>query len=263
MKKDNINPENDNSPTNIYVELIPYIAITFVILASIIAIIVFGFYIYDFGELPRSDNNAAWGAFGDYIGGLLNPIIAFFALIALLLAIYIQKVELKAAREQLTETNQVMKDTRTHYENEAKKSELNNILEKTGDRLDKLIIENLPLSSSNRATIRQLIFLDGLGSISDAFVDDSGKQGTYAHMAVNDIKLELSFLIYTLMKYNKLLADIKEESEISKYYKSRYQKLSLFLYKRRLIDENTHKLIMNGGVDIDVILEELQNNGSL
>ncbi len=49
------------------------IAVVFLILFAILLV---GFYIYSFGY-SISDEQEVWGAFGDYIGGLLNPLIAF------------------------------------------------------------------------------------------------------------------------------------------------------------------------------------------
>lgn len=42
-----------------------------------------------------------WGAFGDYFGGLLNPVVALAALALLAYSISLQKAELKEARDAL------------------------------------------------------------------------------------------------------------------------------------------------------------------
>jgi len=39
--------------------------------------IIVGFYFYNFNDYLTQDQTI-WGAFGDYIGGILNPVIAFF-----------------------------------------------------------------------------------------------------------------------------------------------------------------------------------------
>lgn len=49
------------------------IAIVFLILFAISLVV---FYSLNFGYIP-SNKQEVWGAFGDYIGGLLNPLIAF------------------------------------------------------------------------------------------------------------------------------------------------------------------------------------------
>ncbi|MDE2420201.1 MAG: hypothetical protein KGO49_03330 [Gammaproteobacteria bacterium] len=48
----------------------------------IITVILLGIYYKNFHSLGWGDT-AAFGTFGDYIGGLLNPLVAFLALIAL------------------------------------------------------------------------------------------------------------------------------------------------------------------------------------
>lgn len=48
-----------------------------------------------------SDKADDWGAFGDYIGGALSPILAFASFMALLYTIRLQSEELKATREEL------------------------------------------------------------------------------------------------------------------------------------------------------------------
>ncbi|MDO8940411.1 MAG: hypothetical protein Q7U98_14755 [Methylicorpusculum sp.] len=60
--------------------------------AVVIVALVFSFYFINFnGGLSVEQDN--WGAFGDFIGGTLNPIISFFALTALLLTIILQNRE--------------------------------------------------------------------------------------------------------------------------------------------------------------------------
>ena len=62
---------------------------------------IFWLYFTNFtGELSKK--NDVWGTFGDFIGGTLNPILSFFALIALLLTIVLQSRELEATREELS-----------------------------------------------------------------------------------------------------------------------------------------------------------------
>lgn len=68
--------------------------------AIVIIIGVFGFYFWKFNE-PLSTSQTTWGVFGDFIGGTLNPLLAFMGLIALLYTIIIQSSELKETREEL------------------------------------------------------------------------------------------------------------------------------------------------------------------
>ncbi|MDP2715525.1 hypothetical protein [Rheinheimera sp.] len=62
---------------------------------------VFGVYILSFREIPIVRDTGTWGAMGDYIGGVLNPILGFSSFIALLYTIRLQSKELAMTREEL------------------------------------------------------------------------------------------------------------------------------------------------------------------
>lgn len=83
------------------------------IVGGVIFIIVYAFYviyfffIHDQGLVPKSD---AWGQFGDFIGGVLNPIIAGLAFYLLFHSIKIQSRELGATTEALSESAKEQKE---------------------------------------------------------------------------------------------------------------------------------------------------------
>ena len=64
-------------------------------------LIILGLYIAYFKNLSITNDSATWGTFGDYLGGTLNPIISFLALIGLLYTIHQQAQEMQATREEL------------------------------------------------------------------------------------------------------------------------------------------------------------------
>ncbi|WP_299196791.1 hypothetical protein [uncultured Amphritea sp.] len=57
-----------------------------------------------------STNTSDWGTFGDFIGGVLNPFIAFFAFYWLTQSIQIQKQELAETKEIWEASSQAQKD---------------------------------------------------------------------------------------------------------------------------------------------------------
>lgn len=67
--------------------------------AAIVIVIVLANYFLTFPSV-RSSDQAVWGQFGDYFGGVLNPILSFFALIAVLLSLRSQGKEVDAARKE-------------------------------------------------------------------------------------------------------------------------------------------------------------------
>lgn len=72
-----------------------------------IAILGFGLvaiYAFYFGlilEQPPAQDAEKWGQFGDFVGGLLNPMVAFAAFYWLTQSVKIQKQELADTREEL------------------------------------------------------------------------------------------------------------------------------------------------------------------
>lgn len=69
-----------------------------------LAILLFGLVAkqyFDEFAWPLPKQRADWGQFGDYLGGVLNPLFSFLALIALLLTIRLQVKELKVSTREL------------------------------------------------------------------------------------------------------------------------------------------------------------------
>lgn len=63
-----------------------YIAISLISFSSIASVILI--YIFFFFDSEISRTVSDWGSFGNYIGGLLSPILSFFALIGILLTLH-------------------------------------------------------------------------------------------------------------------------------------------------------------------------------
>ena len=76
-------------------------------------LLVIGGYAHKFGG-PLSAQHELWGQFGDYVGGLLNPIFGFLALIGLLLTIALQSRELRNSTIELQNSSRAL-----HLQNES------------------------------------------------------------------------------------------------------------------------------------------------
>ena len=81
-------------------------------------------YINNFKTFPIANDSATWGTFGDYLGGTLNPIISFLALIGLLYTIHQQAQEMQATREEL---KQAAEQQRQQVEQQSRQSEIFNL----------------------------------------------------------------------------------------------------------------------------------------
>ena len=66
-----------------------------------------------------STSQEVWGQFGDFVGGLLNPVLSFFALMALVLTVLLQSRQLEMAREQLDNSRAELRATRGQLQRSA------------------------------------------------------------------------------------------------------------------------------------------------
>lgn len=71
------------------------------IIAGLLALFMLISYVLTFSALPLSESPGAWGEFGDYIGGVLNPVISLFTLMVAISVWSLQKTELKETRSAL------------------------------------------------------------------------------------------------------------------------------------------------------------------
>lgn len=71
--------------------------------------IVVGTYLAAFKSASISEHPEHWGQFGDYIGGILNPLVAFAALTLLAISVQLQRTELAATRNELSATAESQK----------------------------------------------------------------------------------------------------------------------------------------------------------
>ncbi len=67
---------------------------------------------------PWSVDSAVWGQFGDYIGGVLNPVFGLLTLVAVLKTIRLQQLELSEARKDSDE----LRKSRTDQLSETKRT---------------------------------------------------------------------------------------------------------------------------------------------
>lgn len=95
------------------------IVIAFIVFVVFYIILRFTTKTLDHGEL---------GTFGDYMGGLLNPIIGFCAFLALLQTIEIQSKELAQSTEQLKESADALKEQSKLWEKQNFESSLFQLL---------------------------------------------------------------------------------------------------------------------------------------
>ncbi|MFW2600987.1 putative phage abortive infection protein [Aliarcobacter butzleri] len=130
---------------------LPWILILFGLFALFCIVSVFAYYEYIFFDFKIDSNVEHFGQFGDFIGGTLNPILAFLSFMALLYTIKIQTDELKLSREELEATREELKGSRIAQQEQSESLKLQNqatklqIFENTFFKLLDLFLQNINL----------------------------------------------------------------------------------------------------------------------
>ncbi len=85
-------------------------------LATITFLLVISVYLWHFHRQFISNDVEKWGVFGDFVGGTLNPLLSFLALIILLRTFSMQRKELSLQRTELKKTKMLLeRQTETQF----------------------------------------------------------------------------------------------------------------------------------------------------
>ncbi|MCL1121189.1 hypothetical protein N7V09_12435 [Shewanella seohaensis] len=141
-----------------------------IVFLAIVAVCLVAFYFLNFhgGIWDKGD----FGAFGDYFGGVLNPILGFATVGLLVWSLKYQMDELALSRQELALTRQELAETKeetalsrkamedqvNHIKNEAKLNELTRLLERSQKKYDAIINQSFPIAKvkTNPATTRMI-----------------------------------------------------------------------------------------------------------
>lgn len=92
---------------------LPQWLVAVVATALVIAITLLTLFILKFGYSP-SDSQESWGQFGDFVGGILNPLFSIIGLLALLHTIVLQSKELSKSTKELKASAKALKRQNKH-----------------------------------------------------------------------------------------------------------------------------------------------------
>ena len=80
------------------------------------------------GKASLSADPGRWAEFGEYVGGIVNPLIAFLAFYWLTQSVLLQKIELSETKEALRDSAQAQLRQARHAARTAKLNALNSLL---------------------------------------------------------------------------------------------------------------------------------------
>lgn len=96
----------------------------FIAAGAVAVIVAWAVYILVFHSNEFVRDPAAWGQVGDFMGGVLNPILSFLTLVILSITIILQSRQLDAATQGLELSRQELKATREELARSARAQEL-------------------------------------------------------------------------------------------------------------------------------------------
>jgi len=85
------------------------------VLAGVFALLTFSIYVVNFGSSLSSDRDD-WGVFGDYLGGVLNPVIGLVTVFLVLINVRLQRQELKNSLAEMRNSNDALKEQNASIE---------------------------------------------------------------------------------------------------------------------------------------------------
>ena len=205
-------------------------AIIISVLCSIIA---------QFGFSPDSPIEQ-WGAFGDFMGGTLNPIFAFLSFICLLMTIVLQNTELKETRKEFTRVANANEQQLLLISNQQQKDDTYKVIQKVTERLNKNYNENRfkeKTLSLHKIILGNADYNKNLGFkfIYEACHDTNSDD----YKIIKYIEKDLCLLRDLLEDYGKLTSvEIKDYNPLVNFYQNEYRELVKALAKHNLIDHN-------------------------
>lgn len=206
----------------------------FVIMVSVLCSI-----IAQFGFSPDSPIEQ-WGAFGDFMGGTLNPIFAFLSFICLLMTIVLQNTELKETRKEFTRVANANEQQLSLISNQQQKDDTYKVIQKVTERLNKNYNENR--FNERKLSLHKII----LGSVDYnknpdfKFLYEACQDSTSEdYKIIKYIEKDLFLLKDLLEGYEKLNnLEINNLNPLINFYRNEYLELVKALVTYNLIDHN-------------------------
>ncbi len=121
-------------------------------------------YAVTFRDLPATENPQAWGTFGDFLGGLLNPLVSTLTLFVAISVWRLQRGELELTRKELEQTKLAMEEqakTAEQQRQEQRFFDLLNVYQRTVDSI------SIARPRGTGGDARQIINFQGKQAVSE------------------------------------------------------------------------------------------------
>ncbi len=229
-----------------------YLIVIFCI-AVIAIIFVFGIYFYIF-DGNVSDKQNVWGVFGDYIGGTLNPILSFLALIALLFTIaiqtkqlYLSRKELELTKIELAKTADAAQRQAKHLEKESRRSDIYRIIEKLSTRINTNYNENRidpPPAASNPLSIHSALKKgDDISTNKQLrwMNDNYQSEGTNTYQTIKWVENDLERLSRYITLYEEATESKETSTPFPEFYREEFGFMVSVFYKLNMVNKDIYQ----------------------
>ncbi len=177
--------------------------------------------IHDFSGYHFLAGHTKWGTVGDFIGGVLNPIIGLLALFGLLYTIHQNQVELSQATKEMKRSSQALTDNNALAEKQSKKDELYRVISVIENGIETTLNKDIHLfiyktndSYRINSTVKEMLISTKTEQIEQSM--DS------VLSSLNELSVYLEEMSNYLSRYSKVQGDHLFEE----YYRHKYTKIA-------------------------------------
>ncbi len=210
------------------------------VLAALVAVLIISIavtlHMATFGT-SLSINREHWGQFGDYFGGLLNPIFAFAAFMSALWSINVQRLEVREMAVQLTNQTAVAKLELEELVSDRRSQEFLLVVRDIDVRLAALrgrtvsVAGTLPVLNIDHmaSEAERVSVFGGFSPVLDEFVRLASERGSVIESDIREIQYLLEKLRQFLEQYASLQS--RSYAPVLIYYVDKASRL-LYLMER-------------------------------
>lgn len=193
--------------------------------AVLFVITIAGYFIWFFAiqNQSLSTDSSVWGTFGDFVGGLLNPLIAYSAFYWLTVSVIVQKQELAETKQALIDSSKAQEEQVKQYKIQRFENTFFNMLSLQNEILNTVVFNSKSISPLNNPEDESSASRSAFSSIL-RWIDseDGNEEGQFS----------------TLNNYD--LFQVQANQVVGHYYRNFYQIIK-FIGDSGLCDDDKEK----------------------
>ncbi|MEW8071926.1 MAG: hypothetical protein AB2725_03710 [Candidatus Thiodiazotropha endolucinida] len=203
-------------------------------IATAIGVGAFLLYFSKFND-GLSVKHEIWGVFGDFIGGLLNPVFSFLALVALLLTIVLQSKELEQSRKELKRTAEANIAQANYFSSQQKREDIYKLITKLSERINNNYNrDHLQDGGSIHRALRGEKDVNKNKYLMQLY-NEAQDTNTMTYRVIKYIETDLMRLKELLNEYDKVSVSSAGLTPFPSFYRSEYSEMVKVFSKYGLI----------------------------